>query len=250
MCYILALKPSHDFTKIQLSNAYNNNKDNAGFAYVKEEKVIIHRGYKSFENFYSAYSSIGIDCPRLIHFTNVNKEELKTRANCHPFEIIRDHLCMAQAGTVFGFNDTNDNSEAKLLVKEVIKPLMLNKTYKYVCNSHIRWLLDEAVGPSNKMVFLDKDGMFTIINPQTGYFERDNNVWFNSKVHDWVISSNKTMNNEGLVVGNDINVPNQVTEEKYDVWLLRIYHEYVKGKAGESKGKAINSDLESINCHE
>jgi len=239
MCYILALKPSHDFTKIQLSNAYNNNKDNAGFAYVKEEKVIVHRGYRSFENFYSAYSSVGIDCPRLIHFTNINKEELKTRANCHPFEIITNDLCMAHAGPVFGFNNTDNNTEAKLLVNEVIKPLMVDKTYKYVRNSHIRWLLDEAVGSSNKMVFLDKDGMFTIINPQAGYFERDNNIWFNSKVHDWVVKSNEISSNEGVVVGNNSSVSNQVIEEKYDVWLFRTYQEYIKARAEESVKKIV-----------
>src|SRR6266545_3554785 len=41
--------------KKYLSNSFENNKDGAGFAYAKDGKITINKGYFSFEEFWKAF---------------------------------------------------------------------------------------------------------------------------------------------------------------------------------------------------
>lgn len=247
MCWIGALKSGHELTEDQLNNAFCSNSHGSGFAYNLDGKLIISKGYMSFDEFYQAYKKVGDGVSRVIHHRfatgGAHNEE-----NCHPFEVVKNKLCFAHNGIISSFSPTAEFSDTHLFCDKIVRPLIGNRA-KLIREWYIRWLLTESVG-SNKLVFLDYQGEFVIINPQQGYLEKDGAVWFSSKSHEY--SSRRgsggvryypARNARSIMWGDDTESVDKSTnyqvtsainrEETYPEWLMRHYLEYVRKKEEE-----------------
>src|SRR5690348_4415363 len=92
-CAILSL-PNSNISKEHLENAFSNNDDGAGFAYIKDGKVVIEKGFFTFESFWNAYTLAELnDKISLIHF-RIGTSGGQDQLNCHPWEVNEEVVMM------------------------------------------------------------------------------------------------------------------------------------------------------------
>jgi len=178
MCIIIA-KPQHkQLTEETLKNCFDNNSDGAGFAYAKDSKLYIKKGFFTLEEFLEAYNDYQ-ELPCLLHFRiathgNIDKER------CHPFRL-DDELCVAHNGVLRAFtpNKKSPDSDTLVFLDAIVKPL-IERDRDLLHVPAFQRLLEETIG-YNKLAFLNNYGKFTIINKSAGKEEDD--VWFSNTTY-------------------------------------------------------------------
>ena len=101
MCVIIVKGKNQDLPKKKsLKNCFNRNSDGAGFMYVgNDNKVVIDKGYMSFESFYKRYKKL---CKKFNNFKGKNlvmHMRISTaggvkKENTHPFPLTNDFNAM------------------------------------------------------------------------------------------------------------------------------------------------------------
>lgn len=90
MCIAIVNKAGQRMPDDWLRNSFSYNPDGAGFAYIKDGKVLISKGYMDEHKFLVAYDGLwelyGRDNPMLIH-CRIATAGLVNKNNCHPFPI-------------------------------------------------------------------------------------------------------------------------------------------------------------------
>lgn len=117
MC-IAILKPiDKTISKETLEICSNNNPDGCGFAYVKDNEVIIKK-FMEFEDFYKEYSKVETTSTMLIHFriATHGKVELK---NCHPFKL-NNRMALVHNGIISGYGDKETKTDTQDFIDKVI----------------------------------------------------------------------------------------------------------------------------------
>ena len=94
MC-ILIIKPKGVLTPNEetLKACFENNPDGAGFSYNKNGRVIIKKGFMSFEKFHKAVKNIPVDSTALIH-CRISTSGGKTEGLTHPYPLSNDYKFM------------------------------------------------------------------------------------------------------------------------------------------------------------
>lgn len=182
MCLIIVHKSnsprqSEDMLKV----AAETNKDGIGVAYSLNKKLIVKRGFESFEEFYKYYCDIPVECPMLVHFRAKSAGSLNTD-NLHPF-IVDENLCFAFNGTISALNiKDSDKSDTFILNEDIIQPLR-QMDVEFWNNMPLYLLLDNYIG-SGKMVFLTNTGDFIIFNEELGSWDNKDNkqTWYSNMV--------------------------------------------------------------------
>lgn len=174
MCVIM-IKPKGKEMVDQstLKQMWERNKDGAGFMYLnKENKVVISKGYMTFEDFERGLNGVDdIDSvnetPMILHF-RITTHGGTSPENTHPFPVsskvehlqaleVSCKLGMVHNGVINSVDTSKDLSDTMMFIKDVIAPL--RKVDKDFLNTFQK-LISYGIGAS-KLAFLDSNGEIT-----------------------------------------------------------------------------------------
>lgn len=155
-----------------LERGWQYNPDGAGFAFVKDGKVEIKKGYMSLKDFLGAYNKYWEENKKstfLIHF-RIRTFGAKGPYNTHPFEIKDGALI--HNGSVSGVGAQSDGpSDTALFARKYSNVLSYDTVHKH------RAEFEDAVG-YNKIAMLYHDGRYLILNEKAG--DWDNDIWYSN----------------------------------------------------------------------
>lgn len=156
-------------------NCWDNNPDGAGMAYVLNNEVVIQKEMDSVEDFYINYCGIRerTELPMIVHF-RVATSGIVDEANCHPFEVFPG-LAVAHNGILNHIDPTPSTNDTRVFNEQILSRLPRDFMY----NEGISQLLSVFLEDS-KMVFIDKFGMFNIINEHLGHWDEKQLNWFSN----------------------------------------------------------------------
>lgn len=178
MC-IAILKPEGlSVTKETLRNCFQNNSDGAGFAIARRGKLIVRKGYFTFDKFWRAYrAETAKDNPvALIHF-RIATHGTVNEDNCHPFKVSND-LAFIHNGIInISTKSDETKSDTQHFNMGVLQPVYERMGKDMFMLPAMKYLLGTSVDGS-KLVFLNRRGEHSIINESDGVWVEG--VWFSN----------------------------------------------------------------------
>ena len=213
MCVILVKERGIELpTKDILESCWKRNPDGAGFMFNDCDKVVIMKGFMTFEEFYLRLQT-AIEFYHLkekglvIHF-RIATSGLKDKGNCHPYPISNDNLDLrksfittelgiAHNGIIRSYNGKNNIlNDTQLFIKNDLFELnsLDKKFYKNVIfQSMIERLID-----GSRLVFLNKKGEII----KLGNWFHNGNYYFSNLNH--VSKNTLNINKKPILFDNDL----------------------------------------------
>lgn len=186
MCIAILNTPNVTFSKDLIRNCWNNNNDGAGMIYTDTTNKVLHthKEVQSFEAFYNKYIDVRRRFPKsnvVLHF-RISTSGGVNETNTHPF-IINKSLAFVHNGIITDLNGIDaKRSDTNLFNENVLKHLGHN----FLSNQGILLMIKKFIG-SSKLLFLDADNNYTIVNEQMG--KRDDKYqgcWFSNSTYERV----------------------------------------------------------------
>lgn len=184
MCIAIVIKAGATLSDAQLWKGWTANEDGGGFAYVKNDKVEIEKGFMKYNDFQKAFrkasEEFGADSPFLVHM-RIGTSGGVTPVNTHPFEIKPQHGphgAMIHNGILFtpsgawAGNGADKKSDTRVVASALNNILVLEDI------KNAKALLGNAIGAGNKLAFLYDNKEFVIINEHQGYWKDE--VWYSN----------------------------------------------------------------------
>lgn len=174
MCIvILNTKGELDWNTFE--NCWANNPDGAGIAYVEDGTLKIIKEMESPEQLFLLYHDIRQEnsLPMVIHFRIATSGRVN-EDNCHPFEVFPG-LAMAHNGIIENVRATKKTSDTRIFIAEILQRLPKS----FLFNEGIRQLIEVFVEDS-KLVFLDRYGLYNIINEKLGHWDENHTNWYSN----------------------------------------------------------------------
>ena len=146
MCIIVAKEKGLELPKKEtLETCFKHNPDGAGFMYVKDNKVIIDKGYMDFKSFYKRLKKLDKklhlkDKALVMHF-RIGTHGANNRQTTHPFPISNNNsdlkqtyfktdLGMVHNGIIPHYDYEKDMSDTQLFIRDLVSILKgLNKNF-------------------------------------------------------------------------------------------------------------------------
>lgn len=174
MCLAIFKEANKKVNKRDMKVAFDNNDDGAGFAYPSNGKVIIEKGFFTFDSFWKALTP-HMDKPMAIHFRWSTHGKID-ETNCHPFRIT-DELAMIHNGVISNIQiDDKDKSDTRTFVDDYVKPINKGNPM-FVYSEYGNRTLRACIG-SSKLVFINKKGNRVIVNEEAGHWT--DGVWYSN----------------------------------------------------------------------
>ena len=179
MCVAILTKTDNVIPFDQLRQGWTINSDGGGFAFVKDDKVEIRKGYMEFEDFYKAYvdaaDKYAGTSPFLVHM-RITTSGGTSPNNCHPFPIkngalIHNGVMFTPTGNRAGPSHDR-KSDTRVFAESLYNILHLEHVKK------AQRELRKAIGSGNKMAFLYDDKSYFILGEDSGYW-RDG-IWYSN----------------------------------------------------------------------
>jgi len=212
MC-IAILNTKGLISKKTLKNCWENNPDGAGLAYPEAGAMKTYKELKDFKSFYKHYADVRTRLPdnvnMLIHFRIATHGKIN-ETNCHPF-LINKNTAFIHNGVISNskMGTSPDFSDTYLFNQTILKKLQSN----FIANEAILNLLASYIGGS-KLVFLNGNNEWSIVNEKSGIWDKDN--WFSNTSYEedmyygcymgdygYKKSNNKTTTQFGSKYGNN-----------------------------------------------
>lgn len=201
MCIIILKKIGVEIpTKKILKTCFNNNDDGSGFMYVKNNHVIIDKGYMSLKSLRKSLHKKHFTKDDLVvyHFRLATSGN-KTAKQCHPFPITNNEnkLFALNLKTDIGFahNGIFSNIDATKKLSDTmvfIKDILSEKTIKSnIFNDSVFFTLVEKATLSSKLIFLNNKGKYKatglwIEDKKTGlFFSNDTYEYSYASIMKW-----------------------------------------------------------------
>lgn len=213
MCVILVKERGIELpTKDILESCWKRNPDGAGFMFNDCDKVVIMKGFMTFEEFYLRLQTANEfyhlkEKGVVIHF-RIATSGLKDKGNCHPYPISNDNLDLrksfittelgiAHNGIIRSYNGKNNIlNDTQLFIKNDLFELnsLDKKFYKNVIfQSMIERLID-----GSRLVFLNKKGEII----KLGNWFHNGNYYFSNLNH--VSKNTLNINKKPILFDNDL----------------------------------------------
>ena len=175
MCLLILQKEEAKIKEKHLKNAYDNNSDGVGYSYIDDGNVTTKkfRKYKKFlKNWNYDVKQEGSLTPFLLHFRLATHGVEEGTFNVHPFTV-RQGLVFAHNGIINEVANDKKLSDTQVFNRDILKGLK-----KSFLKDPILLKLVEGFIGSSKLVFLDRDKSYKIVNEDSG--EWDNGVWYSN----------------------------------------------------------------------
>lgn len=172
MCLIF-IKPKtakNYLTYERFSNALTNNPHAVGIVYRDAEGINIERFVKPESYKEEIWNIIKDKEEFAIHFRYATHGILNL-TNTHPF-VVSKGLCMMHNGVMSKFGDLNkDWSDTKNFVEYFLKPYVEEEGINVIKDESFKQDLEKIIGSGNKLLFIDNDFNFTIVNEKAGVWK-------------------------------------------------------------------------------
>jgi hypothetical protein len=186
MCIAILNTKQTTLKKQLLKNCWENNGDGAGMLFINNDnKLETFKEMKSFDNFYDKYIDVRKNYGKrniVLHF-RISTHGKVNETNCHPFNI-SDKIGFVHNGMIYDVPTSADYSDTYMFNEEVLKNLKPGFEY----NETILDMLETFIGSGSKLVFLNDDDDFFIVNETAGHWNLG--CWFSNssykQVNDWV----------------------------------------------------------------
>jgi hypothetical protein len=194
MC-IAILNPgkAKDLSRRQIRNSFHNNPDGFGMAWAYNGALYtyhsVFNGYRDGLRVYRAIrkklNEDGSKVSVLVHMRLATHGKIN-EANCHPFLIRDGQTAVVHNGIISGtrnFSDDEDEKDKKSdtwLFCEYVLDKLPERWYQH--QGLLELVSDYLSG--NKLILLESDGCWVIINPRQGDWEKDGN-WYSNGSHKW-----------------------------------------------------------------
>lgn len=178
MC-IIAYKPAGKaITKKTFRTCFENNPDGAGFMLPCEEKVLIRKGYFTFDAFWGAWEKTlkvhGDGLPVVFHF-RIATAGLVDKTNCHPHRIKQD-LAFVHNGILSCVEVPKKSRKSDTIL---YRDMYLRDLCSHdVGEDSLFQLIGDHIGLYNKFVFMNGAGDVAFANEACGVW--DNGVWYSN----------------------------------------------------------------------
>lgn len=173
MCLAIVKPRGVQVAREHLLAGWQHNPDGGGYAFVKDGKVVMRKGFMKLKDFIEAYEvdeAVNPESNFLIHF-RITSQGAKTADNTHPFLVEGGALIhngtMSGTGAEYG---KGASDTAKFADK-----FKTNLTYDFVVDNKAQ--LDIAIQGS-KIALLYDDDRFAIINERDGHWK--DGVWYSN----------------------------------------------------------------------
>lgn len=194
MCIAILAKEGKHLTDEQLQTCWTNNPNGAGFAYVKDEQLVIVKELLNFEKFkklYKKHIERAVDSPMLVHFRVRTHGDISI-PNTQPIRIDND-TAFIHNGVISCVATHKSHSDTVMFSLKVLRRLKRG----FHNHTEILDLIDNVVGYS-KLVFLATDKSYGIVGEKRGDWEED--IWYSNTTHKMFKIEKKSSTN--VPVGN------------------------------------------------
>lgn len=215
MCIIVAKKEGYKIPeKNILETCFNNNSDGAGLMYVKNNKVIIDKGYMNFASFYDRIEKLEneidtVNTPIVFHFrigTSGNMDGTCT----HPFELTDNvekitklknkcDIAVAHNGIINSYtpNGASKLNDTQLFIMNFLYPLyeLNNEFYK---NEKMQDIIEKVT--NSRFAILNKNSELVTI----GDWIDDDGILYSNSTYKNYYNSYKYNNYTSYSLWNDL----------------------------------------------
>lgn len=174
MCLIIAKKSNYTVPVEHLENGFDRNSHGAGYAFVRNNQVIVHKGFMDYESFLKAYQTeVKPEYPAIIHF-RLATHGLKNGSNCHPFRV-NEKLAFVHNG-IISHTDLQDQvkSDTAMFNEKILQKL----PQTFLSNKRIIQNIEKFIGTYNKLAFLSHTGRISILNMNQGITK--DGLWYSN----------------------------------------------------------------------
>lgn len=195
MCIIALNKSRIVLFRQTLNNCWSRNKDGAGMLYSVDGKLEVFKSMskKKFIKEYFKVRKVYPDIDIVLHF-RYSTHGKNNIANTHP-HLINENLGFVHNGIIDNVVDDNEKDVQRWDIKEkkmvTVKRFASDKSDSalfakmlgdlpedFLDSKVFVELIENYIGNGNKLVFLDKDGKYTIVNEEKGVW--DSGCWFSN----------------------------------------------------------------------
>ncbi len=244
MCMAIFKPADKLLTKRAAKNSFDGNKHGAGYAYAKDGKLVVEKGFFSFAKFWKAFNAIQKGNPCLVHFRWATHGKIDA-ANCHPF-IVTNGVAMVHNGIFSDFGGTKRSDTAEF-TKCVLTPMFKSAPDAWKLPAY-QYMLEKTVGVGNKVIILNALGEHLIVREFAGIW--DKGIWYsNSGYTSWASDDDTGVALPSSYSGSLTNLPaNPIDWKKPIDWHPRNETERILGAPsrlthtqGYKQGDLLNS---------
>ena len=183
-----------------LKNCFNRNPDGCGFAFTKNKKVYLKKGYFNFEIFYNdLINHVSKADPAIIHF-RITTHGGSSAALTHPFNISKHFnfittqnaitkVAVAHNGILsITSNAKKPHSDTTLFIKKYLSEII--KRPQDLKNKNKLSIISNLIGSSNKLAFLTGEALVKL---GKGWIY-DNGLYYSNNSYKNPIETYKTQN--------------------------------------------------------
>lgn len=178
MC-IIAYKPGNvDIPENNLRNMWFSNPHGAGFMFPKDHRVVMNKGFMTYDSFISAYREVKNE-QLVMHFRWKTHGAVSPKLT-HPFWVIPKGVAMVHNGVIRSIlsevteGESDTSTYARRLGRRYTDP-MLALQDKFEASRII-----SEIGYS-KLVFMDGEGNVKIVNERMGHWY--NGCWYSNHTY-------------------------------------------------------------------
>jgi hypothetical protein len=175
MCIIIHKPAGIKLERYTYENCWSHHSDGAGFLVAKNGTLIMKKGFFTLKELLDALAPYAEDnC--VIHF-RAGTMGGRNVENCHPF-LVNETLGFVHNGTINKIDrKENRYSDTWHFNELLMKPLV--QTYGSIwAHKTVKYLIEEYIGMTNKLAFMNNEGIVKIYNEEKG--TRELGCWFSN----------------------------------------------------------------------
>ena len=178
MCIAILTPKNKVLSRETLNICWLNNFNGAGFTWNDDDnKMQVFKEMEDFDKFYNKYKKVRTKFPKttmMVHF-RISTHGIINKANCHPFKV-NSELGFIHNGVINGVGEDDRYSDTNMFNRNVLKHIP-NLNISMLRKKGLQTLLGDFIGYS-KLVFMDSNGKYAIINEQKGHWAKG--IWYSN----------------------------------------------------------------------
>ena len=175
MC-IIVLNSREHLSKELLHECWQSNSNGAGLMYAIDGKLNIFKELKNFKTYYEYYSTLRKEFKKTkiaLHFRIATSGKIDTN-NIHPF-IVNEKLAFMHNGII----DIPLQKKSKISDTIAFNQKILKQLPQNFLNNHAMTELISRYIERSKLLFMNNQGKYWIINEHLGHWDKKGN-WFSN----------------------------------------------------------------------
>lgn len=185
MCIAILNTKQTTLKKQVLKNCWENNGDGAGMLYIdNDNKLQVFKEMKDFNTFYNKYIDVRSKYGKrniVLHF-RISTHGRVNETNCHPF-LVNDNIGFVHNGMIYDVPTSTEFSDTYMFNESILKNFKDGFEY----NETMLDMLETFIGGGSKLVFLNDNDDYFIVNEKAGHWSLG--CWFSNssykQVNDW-----------------------------------------------------------------